>query len=457
MEMNVVICENGHYFDLNKFSECPHCGANERSSSVKSSDDKGKKDRKEKKLQKKQEKLQEKQEKLQEKQEKKDKKNKKQADVEPDSEIKASENVSRGNERAENDNRNMMNPNSNDFLRDDVLVSTNSIRKQIQNVSNTSSGKTEGYFFSRSAGNMPSFETVPSQEDNLIQQNNADDIMDQLNSDREYQANTAYYAEVKKTESQIRNADVTQVNAYISSSNEQKQAVCSQPDKTEQTVFTAADAGSAQQNTVKPDDSVSNESEEAAPAEENDEFSFFFGMQPETDTDNTPESAQQTSEDDEKPVPTEAAFMKAPEQVSYANDETSVSSSIETGAVSVPQKQRASDEPCVGWLVAVKGPHYGESFELYSGKNSIGRSAANTVCLFRDANVANEKHAKITYEPLHQSFILQPGDERFPDINGQQVLAPVAMKCADVISLGDTVLYFVNLCGNNFDWKQYMK
>lgn len=56
-------------------------------------------------------------------------------------------------------------------------------------------------------------------------------------------------------------------------------------------------------------------------------------------------------------------------------------------------------DPVVGWLVCIKGNHFGESFNIAAARNSIGRSETNHIVLMKDNSVSREKHAWIVYEP----------------------------------------------------------
>lgn len=121
-----------------------------------------------------------------------------------------------------------------------------------------------------------------------------------------------------------------------------------------------------------------------------------------------------------------------------------------------PAQQAMSIAPVVGWLVCIAGPHIGQSFNITAGKNSIGRGPDNDIVLSDDPTVSGNKHAWITYEAKHRNFILQAGDGRYPDLNGEQVLEGKILKAFDKIELGNTLLLFVNLCGDTFEWEDYL-
>ncbi|MGN0165876.1 MAG: FHA domain-containing protein [Lachnospiraceae bacterium] len=115
-------------------------------------------------------------------------------------------------------------------------------------------------------------------------------------------------------------------------------------------------------------------------------------------------------------------------------------------------------DPVVGWIVAIKGKYFGESFKLVAGKNSIGRNLDNHICLERDNKVSREKHALITYEPKKHAFYIQAGDSSgLVYLNNEIVMSPQLIKAKDTIEIGTEVFYFVPLCDDEFAWENYLK
>jgi hypothetical protein len=110
-------------------------------------------------------------------------------------------------------------------------------------------------------------------------------------------------------------------------------------------------------------------------------------------------------------------------------------------------------EPVVGWVVAIKGNHFGEDFKLKSGRNFIGRSVDQDVALTGDSSVSRDKHAIILYEPKGNIFLVQPGDAKeLFYVNDKVVLAATEIAAYDVLSLGETKLLFVPCCSDKFNW-----
>lgn len=115
-------------------------------------------------------------------------------------------------------------------------------------------------------------------------------------------------------------------------------------------------------------------------------------------------------------------------------------------------------EPVVGWLVAVSGPHFGECFQLYAGRNSIGRSVTNKLVLELDQSVSRDAHAIIIYEPKRRQFYLQSGNaDGLVYLNDAFINGSEIMKNKDIVELGASRLVFVPLCGEDFSWEQYIK
>lgn len=117
-------------------------------------------------------------------------------------------------------------------------------------------------------------------------------------------------------------------------------------------------------------------------------------------------------------------------------------------------KKSNGKEPVVGWLVCVEGKHYGEDFRIRMGRNFIGRGNNMDIVLPNDNSISREKHSIIVYEPQENMYVLLAGESKeLSYLNGQVVLSPQLLKPYDKIKLGNTVLMFVPLCGDDFVWK----
>ena len=113
-------------------------------------------------------------------------------------------------------------------------------------------------------------------------------------------------------------------------------------------------------------------------------------------------------------------------------------------------------QPVVGWLVGVQGDCLGQSFQLREGKNFIGRADNMDVVIRGDLAVARNRHACVIFEPRAGVFYAQPGEshELFY-LNDNVVLNSEILKSHDMITLGETSLIFIPLCGPDFSWDKY--
>ena len=113
-------------------------------------------------------------------------------------------------------------------------------------------------------------------------------------------------------------------------------------------------------------------------------------------------------------------------------------------------------DPVVGWLVCVKGPYYGQSFPLKSGKNRIGRAQSMDVRLLNDSSVSRDCVAVIVYDAKIGDFSVIPGDsDSLCYWNEAAVYAREQLTAYDTLELGDSgrnAFIFVPLCGERFSW-----
>ena len=109
--------------------------------------------------------------------------------------------------------------------------------------------------------------------------------------------------------------------------------------------------------------------------------------------------------------------------------------------------------PVVGWLVCTGGVNKGADYRLHQGRNFIGRSSEMDICITGDNTVSRSSHAVVVYDPRGNVYLAQPGSSKeLFYINDNLVLNPVELKAMDILSLGDTKLMFVPLCGEKFHW-----
>ncbi len=161
-------------------------------------------------------------------------------------------------------------------------------------------------------------------------------------------------------------------------------------------------------------------------------------------------------------TPTEQAVM-APAASTPSSLQDAVNAAVSAPAAPVMDDDNKTvgffssaigSEPVVGWLVCVKGEHFGEDFRLKSGRNFIGRSANMDVSISKDNTVSRERHAIVVYEPRGNLFLMQPGDSKeLCYLNDQVVLSPQPLKSHDRLLVGKSELMFIPCCCEAFSWE----
>jgi hypothetical protein len=152
----------------------------------------------------------------------------------------------------------------------------------------------------------------------------------------------------------------------------------------------------------------------------------------------------------------------APAQADAAIDEPAT---VIAGGLSRPhateddaesQDVDAMADPVVGWLVVVDGPGKGNYLKLGNGQNSIGRGTSERIKLdFGDDQISRSNHAMLTFDPRGGEFYIQQGSgTNLAYLDNNPVLAPTKLSAGNRITLGNTSLMFVPLCGENFSWDE---
>lgn len=153
-----------------------------------------------------------------------------------------------------------------------------------------------------------------------------------------------------------------------------------------------------------------------------------------------------------------ASLLEAVKKSSASNEGKTMSYfSSATGSAATQSQVNQPAEPVVGWLVCVGGCHFGECFNIYAGKNSVGRSEENRIVISDDNSISRSKHALIVYEPKKRNFYLQPGDSSgLTYLNEDYITESHKLGKHDMIELGDSKFMFVPLCGETFSWEEHM-
>lgn len=109
--------------------------------------------------------------------------------------------------------------------------------------------------------------------------------------------------------------------------------------------------------------------------------------------------------------------------------------------------------PVVGWLIALNGPCKGTDYRLHAGYNYIGRERGD-VCLHGDFAISKERDSCINYDRGSRTFYLtHENGINQTLLNDRSVRREAAeLYQYDVVTIGQTKLLFMPLCGNRFNW-----
>ena len=111
-------------------------------------------------------------------------------------------------------------------------------------------------------------------------------------------------------------------------------------------------------------------------------------------------------------------------------------------------------EPVVGWLVCVEGAMRGNDYRIRAGYNYIGREIGD-IHIRGDQTISRQRHAKIAYDAETHQYFFGPDEGRnLLRVNGKTIMVPVELHNYDILTVGQTKLMFVGLCGEHFSWGQ---
>ena len=118
------------------------------------------------------------------------------------------------------------------------------------------------------------------------------------------------------------------------------------------------------------------------------------------------------------------------------------------------KKKNFKIDPVVGWLTAITGQEKGRDYRIHSDNNFIGRDSGMDICIDYDETISREKHAIISFDTRSLSFFLSPSEGRsIIRINDMPIYQTTKLNDFDRIELGETLLIFRSLCGENFSWE----
>jgi len=99
----------------------------------------------------------------------------------------------------------------------------------------------------------------------------------------------------------------------------------------------------------------------------------------------------------------------------------------------------------VGWLVTYSLDKYGKSYELYEGKNQIGRKEGNDIVI--NEQIISEPHALILYKN-GKFYIKDLGSTNGTEVNGKEVEPDVSveLKDGDKITFAKVIEFYIRTC-----------
>ncbi len=110
--------------------------------------------------------------------------------------------------------------------------------------------------------------------------------------------------------------------------------------------------------------------------------------------------------------------------------------------------------PCVGWVVAIEGPSRGRDYRVHAGYNFLGRRVGDIV-IQGDDTISGERDSSITYVYQTKKFyIAHESGRNVLLVNNIPVMGGgTELHNYDIITIGNTKLIFIALCGEQFSWE----
>ena len=105
------------------------------------------------------------------------------------------------------------------------------------------------------------------------------------------------------------------------------------------------------------------------------------------------------------------------------------------------------------FVVCVDGPMTGASFVFQENRAVVGRQKNYEIALFRDNSVSRSPHAIISYDKDSLRYTVAQGDpEKKVSVNGTFINAEQELKLYDIIGIGQTRMLFIPVCSEKFAW-----
>ena len=114
---------------------------------------------------------------------------------------------------------------------------------------------------------------------------------------------------------------------------------------------------------------------------------------------------------------------------------------------------RGAFSPVVGWLVALNGPCRGTDYRIHSGYNFIGRERGD-ICIHGDPTISKERDTCINYDSRNRTFYVTHENGMNQTLLNERAVRKEEAELYDydVLTIGQTKLLFMSLCGDKFNW-----
>ena len=106
-----------------------------------------------------------------------------------------------------------------------------------------------------------------------------------------------------------------------------------------------------------------------------------------------------------------------------------------------------------GWLVGIAGPVKGRDYRLIHGKNWVGVSGSNDICIREGSDIAWERQCAIVYDGKGNRFYVLQGTGTTTYLNGELVGVAQELKVGDEIAMGDCTFIFIPYCSEERVWE----
>lgn len=109
--------------------------------------------------------------------------------------------------------------------------------------------------------------------------------------------------------------------------------------------------------------------------------------------------------------------------------------------------------PVTGWLVSITGINRGKSYQIYDGRNFVGRNASMDIIFDSEKMVSRENHFSIVFDKRNNTFYVLPGNAPV-SVNNKLVSSPCLISEDDVISFANNELVFIPYCKKGRNWNE---